>query len=55
MDLLPKEEFKVVTVKINDRIKELVEFQTSIRQALNNHTNHITQVKKDLETKTPQR
>lgn len=31
MDLLPKEEFKMVTAKINERIKEMVEFQVSIK------------------------
>lgn len=53
MGFVQKEEFMLVKGRQDDRVQEVVEISHGFKTALQNHTKHITSLKKDLEKKAP--
>lgn len=49
MDFVSKFEFRETKGKLNDRMEEIEENNAQCKKALQNHTKHITKIKKELE------
>lgn len=49
VDFVQKFEFRETKGKLNDRMEEIEENNGQCKKALQNHTKHITRIKKDLE------